>query len=142
MIVVAATVGADPVTGLFVPASTLAAVGVLSLLTAGSWAAGRFFAAGGGAHEGRLIRIVAPVLGVVAGATVLAVMLAHLDRLLGVAPGAWSTRMIPALIAAVALVGVGWALWLRRHRPDVYAGIGRGTRPAGRLDPRLAELSL
>jgi amino acid transporter len=143
VIVVVAATGIDPFGGLFVPASTLAAVGVVSLLTAGSWAAGRYFARGGGAHEGRLVRLAAPVAGVAGAGTVLAVTVTHLDRLLGVAPGAASTRILPAVVVVAALVGAARGLWLRRRRPDVYEQIGRGAvSQAARRDPRLAKLAL
>jgi hypothetical protein len=71
------------------------------------------------------------------------VVVANLHTLLGVGPHAATTVVLPALVGFGALCGTGRGWWLRRHRPDVFAGIGRGqTSPAARLDPRLAELSL
>jgi amino acid transporter len=144
VIAVTAAAGVDPFTGLFVPASTLAAIGVLAMLTVASWAAGRYFVVhGGGANESWVTKRLAPVLGVVCGAVVLAVVVANLDLLLSVAPGAASTRVLPAIVVAAGLVGAGWGWWLRRHRPAVYAAIGQGQpRRVGRLDPRLADLPL
>jgi amino acid transporter len=144
VIAVAAVAGVDPFTGLFVPASTLAAIGVLVMLTVAAWAAGRYFVVhGGGTNESWVTKRLAPVLGVVGGGLVLAVVVANLDLLLSVAPGAISTRVLPAIVAAVGLTGAGWGWWLRRHRPAVYAAIGQGQpRRVGRLDPRLADLPL
>jgi hypothetical protein len=71
------------------------------------------------------------------------VVVANLHTLLGVGAHAITTAVLPTLVGVVAVGGAvrGWQL--RRHQPDVFAGIGRGqTSPAGRLDPRLAELSL
>jgi hypothetical protein len=63
--------------------------------------------------------------------------------LLGVAAGALSTRVLPGLVGVAALVGTVRGLGLRHRRPDVYERIGQGaTRPAARLDPRLADLTL
>jgi amino acid transporter len=142
VVVVVAVTGGDPFSALFIPASTLAAIGVLSLLVACSGAAARFFASGGGANEGRRVATIATV-GTVTGGTVWAFMVVNLNTLLGVGPGAASTRVLPGLIAATAMAGGLWGLWLRRHRPDVYHSIGQ-RRPdrLARLDPRLAELKV
>lgn len=35
----------------------------------------------------------------------------------------WVARL-PWLVAVVALAGAGWAAWLRRNRPAVYAKLG------------------
>jgi amino acid transporter len=143
VIVVTAVLGVGPVAGLFVPASTFAAVGVLAVLAAASAAAGRFFARGGGDRDGWWTRRLFPPAGTVAAGGVCAVVVANLHTLLGVGPHAPATLLLPALVGVVALGGAGRGWWLRGHRPDVFAGIGRAqTSPAARLDPRLAELSL
>jgi amino acid transporter len=143
VLAVTAVAGVDPYAGLFVPASTLAAVGVLALLTGSSGAAGRFFARGGGGHEGVMVRRVAPVAGVLLGGLVLAVVVANLDRLLNVGAGSMATWLLPGIVAGAAVAGAVWGWWLRGARPDVYAGIGQGQPVhAARLDPRLAELHL
>jgi amino acid transporter len=143
VITAAAVIGVDPFTGLFVPASTLAAVGVLAVLTGSAAAAGRFFARGGGTREGWFTCRFAPPAGVACGCLVLGVVAANLHSLLGVGAGATSTWLLPTLVALVAVLGGlrGW--WLRRHRPQVYAAAGLGVvHHAARLDPRLADLPL
>jgi amino acid transporter len=76
VIVATAAGGADAATGLFVPASTVGAVGVLAALTWSAWAAGRFFSRGGGDREGWWTRRTAPLLGTACGGAVLAVVAA------------------------------------------------------------------
>jgi amino acid transporter len=143
VIVVAAALGVDPVAGLFVPASTFAAVAVLTMLAAASAAAGRFFARGGGGREGWWIRRLFPASGAVFAGAVAGVVVANVHTLLGVGSHAATTVVLPALVALVAMVGAGRGWWLRRKRPDVFHAIGHGqTSPAARLDPRLAELTL
>jgi amino acid transporter len=143
VIAVAGIAGVDPFTGLFVPTSTLAAVGVLLVLTVSSAAAGRFFARGGGTRESWWTRRVAPGLGVVCGGSVLSVVVANLHSLLGVAPGATSTWALPAVVGLVALLGVVRAWWMRRRRRGAFELVGVGSgHHATRLDPRLAELPL
>src|SRR5205823_11839000 len=82
-----ALAGADPITGLFTWFASLAAVGVLVLLVATSAAARVFFRRGGGRHEGRWVRVGAPMLGALRGAVVLTVTAANLDSLLGITAG-------------------------------------------------------
>jgi amino acid transporter len=143
VIAVAGIVGVDPFTGLFVPASTLAAVGILTVLTASCAAAGRFFARGGGTRESWWTRRVAPGLGVVCGGGVLGVVVANLHSLLGVAPGATSTWALPCLVGLVGLLGAGRAWWMRWRRRGAYELVGVGSgHHATRLDPRLADLPL
>jgi amino acid transporter len=143
VIVAVAAMGGHPIVHLFTPLSTLAAIGVLTLLVACSWAAGRFFRQGGGTHEGVLTRRVAPILGVVLGAAVLVVMVSNLHALLAVEPGAPLTWILPGIIGAAALVGLCWAGWLRTRRPTVWQGIGRGRpHPLRQLDHHFAELSV
>ncbi|MGF1646068.1 MAG: APC family permease [Kineosporiaceae bacterium] len=126
--------GVDPISGLLFVASVVAGLGVLLLLTATSLTILVYFARhpGHGAdRESRWRRIVAPgialvVLGVVSLATVV-----FFGDLLGVSD--------PVLAAAgpvgyllLALAGVGWGEWLRRHRPEVYRGIGLGPHATDR----------
>jgi amino acid transporter len=143
VIAVAGVAGVDPFTGLFVPASTLAAVGVLTVLTVSCAAAGRFFARGGGTRESWWTRRVAPALGVVCGGSVLGVVVANLHSLLGVAPGATSTWALPAVVGLVALLGAGRAWWMYHRRRGAFELVGVGSgHHATRLDPRLVELPL
>jgi amino acid transporter len=137
VIAIFAAADADPVKTLFSWLATIAAVAVLGLLTACCLAAVVFFARRGRrpvapTGEGVWTRLVGPLLGLGCGTVVLVVTVTHLGTLLGVADGSAATRVVPGVVAAAAVAGLAWALWLRRHRPSVYGRIG-----AGRPDPLL-----
>ena len=51
-------------------------------------------------------------------------------NLLGVAPDSPLRWLAPAVFPVVALLGINWALVLRRRRPDTYARIGLGAASA------------
>jgi len=57
--------------------------------------------------------------------------LTNIAVLFGVEPGSTPTWAVQLAYAVLTLAGVGWALILRRSRPQVYAGIGMGARSAG-----------
>lgn len=134
---------ADPITVLFTGLSTVGAVGVLALLVACSWAALRFFRHGGGTTETWWVRVGAPLSGIAAGLAVLATVVANVSSLLGVPADAPLTLVVPGCVAAAAIAGWAWGLRIRRHRPEVYADIGRGRpHPLAVLDQRLAGLDV
>ncbi|GAA2221400.1 APC family permease [Micromonospora olivasterospora] len=118
---------ADPVTVMFTWLSTLGAMGLLCLLLAASVAAFRAPASLRGQRSGMWEWRLAPVLGVLGGVVVLALMVGNVGSLLGAAPGSLYPFLLPAILAAAAAIGGTWAASLRQSRPEVYAGIGRGT---------------
>ncbi|MEW2477488.1 APC family permease [Micromonospora gifhornensis] len=119
--------GADPMAVLFTWLSTLGAMGLLFLLLAAAVAAmtapERLRGPRPGVWEWRL----APALGALGGAVVLAAMVLNVGSLLGAAPGSPYPFLLPLIICATAALGGAWAGHLREYRPEVYAGIGRGT---------------
>jgi amino acid transporter len=138
-----AVAGADPMTSMFVWLSTIGAVCVLLLLTVSSLAARAFFAAGRGARESVLIRLVFPVLGAVVGVLVLVFMLSSLSSLLGTAPGSASPWLVVAVVVVAVLIGLARGGWLRRARPQVYERLGCGTpNPLTVQDQRLSGLAV
>jgi amino acid transporter len=135
--------GADPFTGLFTWLSTIGALAILGLLVAVSIGVYRFFRAGGGGRESWWVRVVAPVLGAVAGGGVLLFMVANLDALLGLPGDSPARWLAPGIVAATALAGAWWGRWLRRHRPGVWRAMGTGTpEPVAVRDQRLAALDV
>ena len=117
--------GADPLGGMFAWLSTLGAVVLLGLLVVVCAAVLRFFATGQGGDDSVLVRRAAPVTGLVLGSLLMAMMLANLGALLGLAPGSRRWLLLPALAGAVLVAGLGWGVVLRLARPAVLAGVGR-----------------
>ncbi|MEH1031623.1 APC family permease [Micromonospora profundi] len=122
-----ALAGADPIAVMFTWLSTLGAMGLLCLLLAASVAAMTAPASVRGPQAGAWEWRLAPALGVLGGSVVLALMVGNVGSLLGATPGSMYPFFLPAILAATAVVGGVWAGHLRQARPEVYAGIGRGS---------------
>ncbi|MEU7802635.1 APC family permease [Micromonospora arborensis] len=119
--------GADPIAVMFTWLSTLGAMGLLCLLLAASVSAMTASAHVRGPQAGAWEWRFAPALGVLGGSVVLLLMGSNVSSLLGAAPGSLYPFLLPAILVATAMVGGVWAGHLRQSRPEVYAGIGRGT---------------
>ncbi|MBF4616011.1 APC family permease [Curtobacterium sp. VKM Ac-1376] len=73
--------------------------------------------------------VVAPVVSAVALFTVFVLIVVNFTVLLTSDPAAPPTAasfLLPAIAVVPAFFGVGYGLWLRRARPDVYQQIGHG----------------
>jgi amino acid transporter len=153
--------GTDPLT-MFTRLATLAAIGVMTLMTAASlavigtrirhpspagWPAAPTAAdpAGDGTGPGWVVaglwqRELAPTLAALGMLAVLAVTVSNLDSTLA-DPTGLTSRLLCALVVAAAAAGIGWAGWLHRHRPGAWAAIGRGQpTPLAVLDHLRLEL--
>jgi amino acid transporter len=134
---------ADPMATVFVWLSTIGAVGVLALLIMSSLAAVRFFAAGGGGHESVVVRQVTPLAATAVGVIVFTFMVSSLGSFLGTPAGSRLPWLVVAVVVTVAALGLGWGSWLRSARPDICAGLARGTPdPLTAQDQRLADLEV
>ena len=122
-----AAAGWDPLVQLFFWAGTSGGLGVLLLITTTSVAVITYFT-GRPSGQTRWRRTVAPTLATIALLVVVWLALSHFGTLLGVAdshPLRWG---VPAGYLTIALLGLSWGLILRRTRPDLYTGIGRGAK--------------
>ncbi|GAB3090226.1 APC family permease [Micromonospora schwarzwaldensis] len=119
--------GADPIAVVFTWLSALGAMGLLCLLLAASVAALTASADLRGPRAGVWEWRIAPALGVAGGLILLGVMVGNAGSLLGAAPGSLYPLLLPVILVAFAVAGAVWAAHLRQARPEVYAGIGRGT---------------
>ncbi|MEU3118534.1 APC family permease [Micromonospora chalcea] len=122
-----ALAGTDPIAVMFTWLSTLGALGLLCLLLAASVAAMTAPASVRGPRPGMWEWRLAPVLGVLGGLVLLGLMVGNVGSLLGAASGSLYPLLLPAILAAFAVLGGLWAGHLRQSCPEVYAGIGRGT---------------
>jgi amino acid transporter len=124
-----AVAGWDPLVQLFFWGGTGGGYGVLLLTALTSVAVICYFAR----HytlDGPWQRFIAPTLSALALLGVAWLATVNFDTLLGVAPDAPIRFAIPAAYAAVTLLGVGWALRLKKVRPHAYARIGLGAKAA------------
>lgn len=141
VLAVAILVGADPMTVIFTWLSTIASVGVLTLLVATAVASLMWFTRGGTPKVTPWTHYLAPIAGAVFGVLVISMMLVNLSALLATPPGSRLPLLVPALIAGAGLVGVVWGLVLRTTRPAVWKAIGRGTPTASTVkDDRLSQV--
>ncbi|MBB2991537.1 amino acid transporter [Mycolicibacterium iranicum] len=77
-------------------------------------------------HRGNIVTtLICPLLGAVAMAYVVWLLWDNRAFAAGYAADSLVFKNAPFFIAAVFLIGLGYALWLRHTRPQVYAEIGR-----------------
>jgi amino acid transporter len=134
---------ADPMATMFVWLSTIGAVCVLALLITSSLAAVRFFAAGGGRRESLWVRQIIPLVGAALGVIVFTFMVSSLGSFLGTPPASRLPWLVVAIVATVGVLGLLWGGWLRRARPDIYAGLACGAPDSLTVqDQRLADVEV
>jgi amino acid permease len=124
-----AIAGWDPLVQLFYWGSTTGGLGVLLLITATSIAVIAYFARN--PHgENLWHRRIAPLIATVILLFVSYLAVSNLATLFGVEPGTGPAKVVPIAFLLIFAAGTAWGLILRRTRPAVYQGIGRGTRSA------------
>ncbi|MEV6299859.1 APC family permease [Actinoplanes sp. NPDC051861] len=127
VLAVYAVAGWDPLVQLFYWGSTAGGLGILLLYAMTSISVIGYF--------GRYARTetvwqrsIAPGIATVVLVVVATLAFANLDILFGVAPGSGPARIVPIAFLLIFTFGTCWGLVLRRTKPEVYDGIGRGTR--------------
>ena len=83
-------------------------------------------------------RLIAPVISGLALATIVVLMLANFNLLLGQEEITPLTYLLPAIVVVPGVLGSIYASWLKRNRPDKYALIGAEYDPKTervRIDP-------
>jgi amino acid transporter len=134
----AALAGANPYLGLGSTAISLGAVGLIALQAAASLSViGYFWKHTEGRHWWRTFT--APLLGAAGLIGALVLVLQKFSVLTG-STSAWVAKL-PWLVAIFAMAGIGWAVWLRRNRGDVYQALGATEQPehTGQTQPMVLE---
>jgi amino acid transporter len=118
---ISALAGANPYLGLGSTAVGLGALGLIALQAAAATSVLSYFRnRPADRHWWRTIA--APLIGAIGLVVALVLVVQKFSLLTG------STSQVvadlPWLVAVVAIAGACWAGWLRRRRPDIYAGLG------------------
>jgi amino acid transporter len=133
VIVLYAVTGWDPVLYLFFTLGVTGGFGVLVLITITSFAVVAFFAREP-SGENAWRRSIAPILASILLIVTVFFGVMNYDFLLGLPPDAAGAELLrwllPGLYVVLFLLGVWWATYLRRSRPEVYDMIGRGANAA------------
>ncbi|MFF2954770.1 APC family permease [Kitasatospora sp. NPDC057965] len=119
--------GMDPYAHLYTLLALLGTMAILIVQTLCSFAVvGYFHVLGRHPGTGHWFRtLVAPLVGGVAMAGVVVLLVVNRDAAAGAAAGTLLFRLIPFLVIGTFLGGIGLALWMRARRPDRYARMGR-----------------
>jgi amino acid transporter len=133
VIVLYAVMGWDPVLYLFFTLGVTGGFGVLVLITISSIAVVAFFSRD--AHgENAWRRSIAPILATILLVVTVFFGVMNFDFLLGLPPDAFGAELLrwllPGVYVVLFLLGMWWATYLRRSRPEVYDMIGRGANAA------------
>jgi amino acid transporter len=124
VIVLYAVAGWDPLVKLFFYLGTTGGFGVLVLAAVASFAVIAFFARDR-RGESRWAAVVAPALAAVILTVMVWLAVANYSTLLGVPAGSPLAWIFPAVYAAAALIGIGWATFLKVVTPHLQRrGIG------------------
>ena len=129
VIVLYAAAGWNPMTDLFFWLGTTGGFGILILLALTSIAVVVYFARNAAA-ENVWRRAVAPGLAAIALLVMVYLVANNFSLLLGYTSPSIAGKILPSIFAVAAIIGVGWALYLRTDRPDTYAVIGLGPEAA------------
>jgi amino acid transporter len=128
-----AVAGLDPYLNLATSMTGLGTLGIVILQAMAAVAVIGFFRRRPGRHWWKTG--LAPLIGAAGLITAIALILANYSALTGVSNPVINS--LPWLLAAAAIGGIGYALWLRRHRPHVYALIAAGAaeHPEAEMSP-------
>jgi amino acid transporter len=139
VLTVYAIAGWDPLVQLFYWGSTTGGLGVLLLYTVTSIAVIAYFTRDA-RGENLWQRLIAPVIASVVLLFVAYLAIDNLAALYGVDPGTGPARVAPTAFLLIFAAGTGWGLILKRIKPEIYQGIGRGTRSTAATNPGLSAI--
>ncbi|MFI6643318.1 APC family permease [Streptomyces sp. NPDC050504] len=114
-----------PVLHLFTWMGNIGALGVILLMAAASFAVIAFFVRRGAAGP-QALRLAAAGLAGVSLIVIAVYTVKEFDVLVGAGPGSSLSWLLPGIIGAALVVGLGYGAWLKRARPAVHGRIGLG----------------
>ncbi|TDL38135.1 APC family permease [Kocuria rosea] len=119
-----------PVLTLFTWFVNAGAFGLVFLLAVTSAAVIGHFRHDPGGHSA-WVRWIAPAVSAAALGAVFVLILVNFDVLIGAEGPSPLVVVMPAIILATGVAGLAWGEYLRRHRPEVFAGVGSGRTVEG-----------
>ncbi|GGG46846.1 amino acid permease [Kocuria dechangensis] len=132
LVTVFAVAGQDSELGPLFPVLTLftwlvnaGAFGLIFLLAVTSLAVIGHFRRDPGGHSA-WVRWAAPALSAAGLGVVFVLVLVNFDVLIGAEGPSPLAVVIPGIVLAAGVAGLAWGEHLRRHRPEVFAGVGSG----------------
>ena len=129
VVLVFAIAGADPVLKLFTWLTNLGALGVLALMAATSFAVVGYFRQRPEAGLSAWSSKIAPTLAGILLVVILVLGVANFNVLITSATGAPTDTMtvvLPLILLVGGILGLVVGAWLKRNKPEIYAGIGEG----------------
>ncbi|UVJ39154.1 APC family permease [Arthrobacter sp. CJ23] len=117
-----------PVLTFFTWLTNTAAFGLVLLLVLISVAVIGYFRKHAAGHS-LWTRVVAPALAALTLGTVFVLIVVNFNVLIGSDGDSALSWILPALVLVPGIAGLLWGLRLKKHRPDVYGGIGFGGAP-------------
>ncbi|WP_040810805.1 APC family permease [Nocardia concava] len=117
--------GKDPYAGLYTLLAVLGTMAILIVQATCSFAVIAYFRNNHPETRHWFRTLVAPLIGGVAMIGVVLLLVLNMDTAAGTEAGSLILKATPYLVAAVALAGVGYALYLKRTDPSRYALLGR-----------------
>lgn len=117
-----------PVVTLFTWLTNMGAFGLVLLMALTSFAVVGYLGRHG-ADYSTWTRLLAPTAAGIALTALFAIIVANFDVLIGLEEASILGWLLPVIVLTPGLIGMLWALELRRRRPKVYAGIGYGGEP-------------
>ncbi|MGT2460997.1 APC family permease [Sinomonas atrocyanea] len=115
-----------PVLTMFTWLTNAGAMGLVLLMAIVSVAVIGFFRRRPALRASAWTAVIAPALGAVALAVVFCLIVANFDVLLGLTEPSALSWVLPAIVVVPGLLGILWALRLRRTDAALYARIGHG----------------
>ncbi|ORA29777.1 APC family permease [Mycobacterium aquaticum] len=126
LVVVFAIAGKDPVLALFTWLTNVGALGVILLMALTSVSVVVYLLRHRSVTESNLAHELAGVVASVALFAMFILAVANFDALVGTTPDDALNWVLPGIVVAAGLIGIGYGEWLRRRQPAVHAAIGSG----------------
>ncbi|MEE6163996.1 MULTISPECIES: APC family permease [unclassified Mycolicibacterium] len=126
LVVVFAIAGKDPVLALFTWLTNVGALGVILLMALTSVSVVVYLLRHRSVTESNMAHELAGAVAAIALFAMFILAVVNFDALVGTTPDDALNWVLPGIVVAAGLIGIGYGEWLRRRQPAVHAAIGSG----------------